>query len=51
MARTGARRIYESYRATGLNRDEYEGPKYKRIAQLKSLIAAGKLDETMRWVR
>jgi nucleoside-diphosphate-sugar epimerase len=50
-ARTGARRIYESYRATGLNRDEYEGPKYKRIAQLKSLIAAGKLDDTMRWVR
>ena len=48
-ARQGAQSIYDSYRTIGLNKDEYEGPKYKRIAQLKSLIASGQLDDTMRW--
>ncbi len=47
----GARSIYESYRRFGLDKDEYEGPRYKRIAQLKSLIASGQLDETMRWTK
>ena len=47
----GAQSIYDSYRRFGLNKDEYEGPKYKRIAQLKSLIASGQLDETMRWTK
>lgn len=45
----GARSIYDSYAKFGLDKDDYEGPKYKRIAQLKSLIASGQLDETMRW--
>jgi nucleoside-diphosphate-sugar epimerase len=49
-ARATVRSIYESYRRIGLSKDEYEGPRYKRIAQLKSLIEAGKLDQTMRWV-
>lgn len=47
----GAQSIYDSYQQFGLNKDEYEGPKYKRIAQLKSLIASGQLDETMRWTK
>ncbi|HEU5450926.1 MAG TPA: SDR family oxidoreductase [Terriglobales bacterium] len=47
--RRGAKQIYESYRAIGLQRDEYEGPKYKRIAQLKSLLASGQLDTNLRW--
>lgn len=47
--RRGAKQIYESYRAIGLHRDEYEGPKYKRIAQLKSLLASGQLDSNLRW--
>ncbi|MFK7888080.1 MAG: NAD-dependent epimerase/dehydratase family protein [Gammaproteobacteria bacterium] len=45
----GARSIYASYAKFGLDKDDYEGPKYKRIAQLKSLISSGQLDETMRW--
>ncbi len=48
-ARRGARQIYESYRTFGLKKDEYEGPKYKRIAQIKSLLSSGKLDHTLRW--
>ena len=47
--RRGARQIYESYRKYGLKKDEYEGPKYKRIAQIKYLLASGQLDSTLRW--
>ncbi|MFK8015364.1 MAG: NAD-dependent epimerase/dehydratase family protein [Gammaproteobacteria bacterium] len=45
----GAKSIYDSYAKFGLDKDEYEGPKYKRIAQLKQLIESGQLDDTMRW--
>lgn len=48
-ALAGARSIYDSYRRVGLDKDDYEGPKFKRIAQLKKLIAAGHLDDSMRW--
>lgn len=48
-ARRGAQQIYESYRKFGLQKDEYEGPKYKRIAQIKYLLSTGQLDETLRW--
>lgn len=45
----GAKSIYASYAKFGLDKDDYEGPKYKRIAQLKNLIETGQLDDTMRW--
>lgn len=47
--RRGARQIYESYRAFGLKKDEYEGPKFKRIAQINHLLSTGQLDDTLRW--
>lgn len=47
-ARRGVQDIYESYKAIGLQRDEYEGPRYKRIAQLEHLLSTGELDETLR---
>ena len=47
--RLGARQIYESYRTFGLGRDEYEGPRYNRIGQIKYLLSAGQLDEKLRW--
>ena len=50
-ARDGARSIYGAYQRIGLNKDDYEGPKYKRIAQLKTLLASGQLDSNLRWVR
>ena len=49
-AARGVRNIYEAYVEHGLGRDEYEGPRYKRIAQLKELLATGQLDSTLRWV-
>jgi nucleoside-diphosphate-sugar epimerase len=48
-ARAGARQIYDSYRKFGLKRDEYEGPQYKRIAQIKHLLSSGRLDGTLRF--
>ena len=48
-AKRGAQSIYESYAKFGLDKDDYEGPKYKRIAQLKQLMSTGQLDDTMRW--
>ena len=48
-ARSGAENIYQSFRSIGLNADDYEGPKYKRISQLKHLLETGQLDDTMRW--
>jgi nucleoside-diphosphate-sugar epimerase len=47
--RSGAKQIYESYRQYGLQKDEYEGPRYKRIAQIKQLLASGDLDDTLRF--
>jgi nucleoside-diphosphate-sugar epimerase len=48
-ARQGVRDIYESYKRIGLQKDDYEGPKYKRIAQLQQLLDSGQLDESLRW--
>lgn len=45
----GAQQIYDSYRRFSLKRDEYEGPQYKRIAQIKQLLSTGQLDDTLRW--
>jgi|AntDeeMinimDraft_5_1070356.scaffolds.fasta_scaffold00477_12 nucleoside-diphosphate-sugar epimerase len=48
-AREGVGELYDGYRRIGLDRGDYEGPRYKRIAQLQQRIAAGDLDETLRW--
>jgi nucleoside-diphosphate-sugar epimerase len=48
-AKKGVEQCYESYLKHGLNKDDYEGIKYKRIAHIKNLIAEGKLDENLRW--
>ena len=48
-ARRGAQELYESYKKVGVTVDEFEGPRYRRIDHIKSLIESGKLDETLRW--
>lgn len=47
-ARKGAKELYDTYRRIGLTVDEFEGVRYKRIAHIRSLIAEGALDETLR---
>ena len=48
-ARKGAQQIYESYKKYGLDKDEYEGVKYKRIAHITYLMGEGLLDDSLRW--
>lgn len=50
-ARKGAQELYEAYRKADVKLDEFEGPKYKRIAHIKQLLSDGLLDETLRWTK
>ena len=43
-ARKGAKELYEAYRSVGLKLEDFEGSRYRRIDQLKLLIASGDLD-------
>jgi nucleoside-diphosphate-sugar epimerase len=48
-ARKGAAELYEAYQKVGLTLEEFEGPKYQRIAHIKYLISHDLLDEDLRW--
>ncbi len=48
-ARSGAREIYDAYVAAGLTRAEFDGPRYKRLAHIRQLLAAGTLSNDLRW--
>ncbi|HXK12001.1 MAG TPA: SDR family oxidoreductase [Vicinamibacteria bacterium] len=48
-ARKGARQLYEAYKSIGLKVDDFEGPRFRRIDQIKGLIASGELSTDLRW--
>lgn len=48
-ARLGAEQLYTAYKRIGLTLEDFEGPRYKRIAHIKKLLGNGRLDETLRW--
>ena len=48
-ARRGIEQLYNEYKKVGLTIEEFEGPKYMRIAHIKSLSSEGLLDENLRW--
>jgi hypothetical protein len=48
-ARRGAEELYEAYQEVGLSVEEFEGPRYKRVAHIKGLLGSGRLDEALRW--
>jgi nucleoside-diphosphate-sugar epimerase len=48
-ARTGAKQLYDAYKAFGLNGEEFEGPRFKRLEHLKQLIASNRIDSALRW--
>jgi hypothetical protein len=50
-ARKGAQELYEAYQAAGLTRDDLERGRYTRISHIQRLIAAGQLDNSLRWSR
>jgi nucleoside-diphosphate-sugar epimerase len=45
----GAVQLYEAYKSAGLTLEEFEGPRYQRIAQIKQLIGNHEIDEDLRW--
>lgn len=48
-ARRGAEELFQAYRKVGLTMEEFEGPRYQRIAHIKYLLSEGWLDESLRW--
>jgi nucleoside-diphosphate-sugar epimerase len=48
-ARTGAKELYDAYRAAGLTADHLKQGRYLRLAQIKRLLKDGKLDASLRW--
>lgn len=50
-ARKGAQELYETYQKHGLNLDEFEGTRYKRIAHIQRLLDEGQLTTDLRWTQ
>ena len=47
-AKGGARQLYEAYRSSGLMLEEFEGPRYQRIGQIRQLMAQGIVNQNLR---
>jgi nucleoside-diphosphate-sugar epimerase len=48
-ARRGAQELYQAYKTVGLCLEDFEGPRYKRIAHIQQLLSSDRLDESLRW--
>ena len=48
-ARKGARQLLAAYQAIGLELADFEGPRYRRIDQIRDLMACGHLVSDLRW--
>ncbi|MEZ5962816.1 MAG: SDR family oxidoreductase [Planctomycetota bacterium] len=46
--RTTAQQLYEAYQRASLRPEDFEGPKYQRIAHIKSLVGQGLLTDEFR---
>jgi nucleoside-diphosphate-sugar epimerase len=49
--RMGIEQLYGAYRAAGLRREDFLGPKYQRIERIRRLQSDGRLDASLRWIR
>jgi nucleoside-diphosphate-sugar epimerase len=47
--RASATQMLAAYRANGLTIEQFESPRFMRIARVKELLAAGRLDAQLRW--
>jgi nucleoside-diphosphate-sugar epimerase len=48
-ARRGAEQLYDAYRQSNLTLEEFEGPRYQRIAHIRKMIADGILSEDLKY--
>ena len=44
----GARELYDAYRQVGLTLEDFEGPRFSRVAHIRHLIESRVLDERLR---
>ena len=49
-AQRGIEELYDRFCREGLKLDDFEGPRYKRIAHVTALIDSGALDGSLRWM-
>lgn len=49
-ARKAAHQLYDAYRTSGLTLQEFEGPRYQRIAHIRKLISEGIIDTSVRHI-
>ena len=47
----GVAEVYRGILEWGLHRDDFEGPRYNRIAYLKQLLAQGRVADDLRWAQ
>lgn len=48
-ARRGAKELYDAFRQTDLRMEDFEGPRFKRIAHIEKLLREKRLDNSLRW--
>jgi nucleoside-diphosphate-sugar epimerase len=48
-ARDGARQLYETFTRHALKVEDFEGPRYRRIDRIQTLLASGRLGGDLRW--
>ena len=48
-ARRGAQELHDAYRSAALTYDEFEGPRFTRLKQLRRLREQGRLGDDLRW--
>jgi nucleoside-diphosphate-sugar epimerase len=48
-ARKGAKELYDAVQRVGLQLEDFEGPRYKRISHIQQLLSSGRLDANLRW--
>jgi hypothetical protein len=46
----GVEELCEAYVRNGLTFDEFTGPRYLRIKRVQELQAAGRVDDSLRWL-
>jgi nucleoside-diphosphate-sugar epimerase len=49
-AKKGAVELYETYKRVGVKVEDFEGPRFQRIAHIKKLLVDDILDDTLRFV-
>ena len=46
--RRGVKQLFDAFKKVGVSREEFEGPRFERVAHVRQLMAEGVLDQTLR---